>query len=65
MTAVFSVTTKKHLPPSASHCYVWFRASKQGLVWANEGLFPSGTFVFIAEEAVNQRIPKEPTCSPV
>lgn len=65
MTAVFSVTTKKHLPPSASHCYVWSRASKQGLVWANEGLFPSGTFVFIAEEAVNQRIPKEPTCSPV
>jgi hypothetical protein len=37
----------------------------QGLVLANEGLFPSGTFVFIAKKAVNQCIPKKPMSSPV
>lgn len=46
--------------PSTSHCYVWSRAPKQRLVWANEGLFPSGTLVFLAEGAVNQPSPKKP-----
>lgn len=51
--------------PSTSHCYVGSRAPKQRLVWANEGLFPSGTFVFLAGEAVNQRSPKKPMSSSV
>lgn len=54
----FFLTTKKQLPPSTSHCCIGSRDPKQRLVWANEGLFPSGTFVLLAEEAVNQHPPK-------
>lgn len=53
------------LPPSSPHSYVWSRASKQGLVLTSIGLFPSGTFVSVAEEALNQWLPKEPISSPV
>lgn len=55
---------QKQLPPSPSCSYPGPRGSKQGLVGANEGLFPAGTFVFIAEEAVNQRLPKETSTLP-
>lgn len=61
----FFLATERQLPPSASHCDLWSRAPKQRLVWANEGLFPSGTFVFLAEEAVNRRSAKKPTSAPV
>lgn len=54
----FSLTAEKQLPPHTPHCHIWSRAPKQRLVWANEGLFPPGTSVSLAEEAVNQCGPK-------
>lgn len=49
------------LPPAARFGP---EAPSRGLFGANEGLSPSGAFVFIAEAAVNQRIPKKPTPTP-
>lgn len=51
--AAVSFYPLKHPPPFPT-AYVWSRASKQGLVLTSRGLFPSGTFVSIAEKALNQ-----------
>lgn len=62
---LFNNRTKNNshpVPPSAA---LGPEPPEQRLVPAHEGLFPSGTFVFLAKETVNQHSPKKPGSSAV